>query len=285
MEPIFLGKRAGLSPFAMVLATSFWTLLWGPIGLVLAAPLTLIIVVLGKYVPDLEFLNILLGDEPPLSPPYDMYQRLISGDVDNAVAQIAEFANPQQALDEVVFPALLLASTDARRGRLDRQMTNEIGATVSQIIETLWGESQVTSPTVLLVPVRSGLDSYAAKLAAGVLNLGPQRMARSISEASGLMAVGSLDAANTKDANRLVFVSLSGTSENVLDHLAKRVEQRIPAIGVVCLDLSDRSESKQNLIQRFTSLGAFMHADAGQEGEKLVANRRVDPALAREPIS
>src|SRR5689334_4267008 len=60
LEPIFLGRRAGLSPFAMVLATSFWTLIWGPIGLVLAAPLTLIIVVLGRYVPDLEFLSVLL---------------------------------------------------------------------------------------------------------------------------------------------------------------------------------------------------------------------------------
>ena len=91
LEPLVLGRRAGLSPFAMVLSTSFWTLAWGPIGLVLAAPITLVLVVLGKYIPDLEFLTVLLGDEPPLSQQQDLYHRFLSGDVYAAMSQIEEW--------------------------------------------------------------------------------------------------------------------------------------------------------------------------------------------------
>ena len=122
IEPFFLGKRAGLSPFAMVLATSFWTLMRGPVGLVLATPLTLVIVVLGRYIPNLEFVSVLLGDEPPLSEQQDFYHRLLSGDAYAAVDQIEEAkeASPfEGVLDQLVFPAISIAVTDRRRGRLD----------------------------------------------------------------------------------------------------------------------------------------------------------------------
>ena len=102
LEPLVLGRRAGLSPFAMVLSTSFWTLAWGPIGLVLAAPITLVLVVLGKYIPDLEFLTVLLGDEPPLSEHQDLYHRFLSGDAYGAMSQIEEAtkeSSPAAVLD------------------------------------------------------------------------------------------------------------------------------------------------------------------------------------------
>ena len=75
-----LGKRAGLTPFAMVLSVGGWTLLWGPVGLILATPITLMLVVLGQHVPRLQFLSILLGDEPALAPEEQLYHRLLAGD-------------------------------------------------------------------------------------------------------------------------------------------------------------------------------------------------------------
>ena len=130
LEPLVLGRRAGLSPFAMVLSTSFWTLAWGPIGLVLAAPITLVLVVLGKYIPDLEFLTVLLGDEPPLSQQQDLYHRFLSGDVYAAMSQIEELgdeSSPEAVLDAVVFPALKLAARDRKRGRLDSEIHGRAG--------------------------------------------------------------------------------------------------------------------------------------------------------------
>ena len=137
LEPLVLGRRAGLSPFAMVLSTSFWTLAWGPIGLVLAAPLTLVLVVLGKYIPDLEFLTVLLGDEPPLSEHQDLYHRFLSGDAYGAMSQIEEAtkeSSPAAVLDVVVFPALKLAARDRKSGRLDAESMEELEVTIEDVV-------------------------------------------------------------------------------------------------------------------------------------------------------
>ena len=91
IEPVVQGQRTGLSPLAIVLSAAFWTLLWGPIGLLLAIPLTVVLVVLGHHVERLEFLNVLLGDKPPLSPAERFYQRMLAGDPAEAVEQAETF--------------------------------------------------------------------------------------------------------------------------------------------------------------------------------------------------
>jgi predicted PurR-regulated permease PerM len=80
VEPLVYGHSTGLSPVAVVVAATFWTWLWGPIGLVLATPLTVCLVVLGRHVERLEFLDVMLGDRPALSPPEIFYQRMLAGD-------------------------------------------------------------------------------------------------------------------------------------------------------------------------------------------------------------
>jgi predicted PurR-regulated permease PerM len=80
VEPLVYGPRTGLSPVAVVLSTLFWTLLWGPVGLLLATPLTVCLVVLGKHIEALKFIDVLLGDDPPLLPEERFYQRVLSGD-------------------------------------------------------------------------------------------------------------------------------------------------------------------------------------------------------------
>src|SRR5207237_1435026 len=87
IEPLVYGQHTGLSPVAIVISTLFWTLLWGPIGLLLATPLTVCLVVLGKHIEALNFLEVLLGDEPALQPEERFYQRLLAGDATEAADQ------------------------------------------------------------------------------------------------------------------------------------------------------------------------------------------------------
>jgi hypothetical protein len=85
------GHTTGLSPIAVVLSATFWTSLWGPIGLVLATPLTICLVVLGRHVERLQFLDVMFGDRPALSPPEIFYQRMLAGDPTEALDKAEEF--------------------------------------------------------------------------------------------------------------------------------------------------------------------------------------------------
>ncbi|HEV7321757.1 MAG TPA: AI-2E family transporter [Ensifer sp.] len=140
IEPLAYGRSTGLSPVAIVVAATFWTWLWGPIGLVLATPLTVCLVVLGRHVERLEFLDVMLGDRPPLSAPEIFYQRILAGDPAEA-ADNAEEVLKERSLsayyDEVALEGLRLAATDEVRGVLDAPRRNQILATVREVVEDL----------------------------------------------------------------------------------------------------------------------------------------------------
>jgi hypothetical protein len=129
-----------LSPVAVVAAATFWTWLWGPIGLVLATPLTVCLVVLGRHVEHLEFLDVMLGDRPALSPPEIFYQRVLAGDPAEA-ADKAEEVLKERSLsayyDEVALEGLRLARADAVRGVLDDARLDRIRDTVREVVEDL----------------------------------------------------------------------------------------------------------------------------------------------------
>jgi hypothetical protein len=140
IEPVVQGQRTGLSPLAIIISAAFWTLLWGPIGLLLAVPLTVVLVVLGRHVERLEFLNVLLGDTPPLSPAERFYQRMLARDPAEAVEQAEQFAKDRPLVDyydEVVVEGLRLAQTDADRGILDAHRIEGIRDTAEVVIDSL----------------------------------------------------------------------------------------------------------------------------------------------------
>jgi predicted PurR-regulated permease PerM len=124
IEPVAYGHSTGLSPVSVVIAAIFWTWIWGPIGLLLSTPLTVCLVVIGRHVKRLEFLDVLLGDRPALTPIESLYQRMLAGDPDEAAAQ-AEVLLRDRTLsayyDEVARPSLQLAAADAARGVLSRE--------------------------------------------------------------------------------------------------------------------------------------------------------------------
>jgi predicted PurR-regulated permease PerM len=123
LEPLIFGHSSGLSPVAIILSASFWTWLWGPVGLVLATPLTICLVVLGRHVDRLKFLDVMLGDRPPLTPPQLAYQRMLAGDPVEAVEQAHEYLNDaslENYYDAILLKGLRLAEADRQLGHLER---------------------------------------------------------------------------------------------------------------------------------------------------------------------
>jgi predicted PurR-regulated permease PerM len=148
VEPFAYGHSTGLSPVSVVVATIFWTWIWGPIGLLLATPLTLCLVVLGRHVKRLEFLDVLLGDRPALTPVESLYQRLLANDPEEAADQ-AEVLLRERSLsayyDEVALRALILAAHDVSRGVLTRERQVVLRDAICGLVEDL-DEYQDTVP-------------------------------------------------------------------------------------------------------------------------------------------
>ena len=140
IEPLLYGHSTGLSPFAVLVSALFWTWLWGPVGLLLSTPLTVCLVVLGRHVEKLEFLDVLFGDQPALTPVENFYQRLLADDPDEA-QELAETILTTCSLssyyDEVVLKGLQLAASDARRGVLTEDRLERIRTAIDELVTDL----------------------------------------------------------------------------------------------------------------------------------------------------
>ena len=140
IEPLVFGHRTGLSPVSVVVSATFWTWLWGPIGLILATPLTICMVVLGRHVDRLKFLEVMFGNQPPLTPAELIYQRMLARDPVEATEQAETFLreNPLVAYyDEILFDGLRLAQADAARGLLDDERMRHVRDAVAEIVDDL----------------------------------------------------------------------------------------------------------------------------------------------------
>ena len=172
IEPLAYGHSTGLSPVAVVASATFWTALWGPIGLVLATPLTVCLVVLGRHVERFKFFDVMLGDRPALSPHELFYQRMLAGDPAEAVDKAEEFLKERSLssyYDEVALPGLNLAQADLARGALDRPQTERIKASVAEVVDDLSDQDDrapVSKPTrdVETVAALERLDQRGAHL-------------------------------------------------------------------------------------------------------------------------
>lgn len=188
VEPRLYGSSTGISTVAILIAAIFWTALWGPIGLLLSTPLTVCLAVLGRHVPQLRFLDVMLGSEPVLSPPERLYQRMLSGDVDEG-AEMAERILRERPLasfyDEVGLPALRLAEADRARKQLSAELHAVVSDTFVKVIAELADHDGRDLPDdvesakrpdviwsgkpVLCIAGRSGLDRVAACMLAQLL--------------------------------------------------------------------------------------------------------------------
>ncbi|WP_146208827.1 AI-2E family transporter [Azospirillum sp. TSO22-1] len=191
VEPWLYGSSTGLSPLSVLVAAIFWTMIWGPVGLLLATPLTVCLVVLGRHVPQLHFLEVILGDRPALSPETRLYQRMLAGDAVEAIGICEEEAEGRplhHVYENVVIPALRLAEEDRRAGGMPRETRGTIAEVTGEIVEALSDEPEAPSPpkgeapqpdsvvsllrrkgSVLCLPAFSEIDAAAAIVLADLL--------------------------------------------------------------------------------------------------------------------
>jgi predicted PurR-regulated permease PerM len=227
LEPLLFGHSTGLSPVAVVLAATVWTFLWGPIGLVLATPLTVCLVVLGRHVGGLAFLDVMLGDRPALSPQQIFYQRMLAGDPTEAILQAREFLRERALVtyyDEVALEALRLAHEDVARARLTRDRQEVLQASTGALIARI--DAGVPDP-------RPKGGQVGAEAAAAVLAVGPDRGA-----ATQVLARDDLRPDWRGEAPVVCFAR-AGTLDEVI---ARMLSQVLTKHGVPARTLTDRDD-------------------------------------------
>jgi predicted PurR-regulated permease PerM len=159
VEPRLYGAHTGVSSLAILVTTVFWTILWGPAGLILSMPLTVCVAVLGRYVPQFSFLHILLGDEPVLTVETQVYQRLLAMDREEA-RDVADIFLKEQSLlelyDRVFVPALTMAEQHRHKGALDETRERYIFLSVKEMIVEYWNYApEAASPSTAVSEAES----------------------------------------------------------------------------------------------------------------------------------
>jgi len=245
LEPWLYGKGTGVSAVAVLVTAVFWTWLWGIIGLLLATPLTVCLLVIGKHVPQLAFLDILLGNEPVFEPKRLVYQRLLAGDQEEAVNYIDDDLEhrPLAAVyDSLLIPALALAETDWHHHDLDearhafvlqslREIIQECGDRLRPTPPKEGGDDDTASrPQILCLPARDEADEIAGMMLAQLLSTGEclvqsARFTIAISELVTLVARHKPD-----------VVCISATPPAAVmhaRHLCARIRDRFPELPVI----------------------------------------------------
>lgn len=189
MEPLLYGAHTGVSSIALIVAAVFWTWLWGPVGLVLATPLTVCLVVMGRHVPRLSFLSVVLSDEDALTPAQDCYHRLLTPGERDELELVESYLHDNTLIelyDSVFIPVLTTAGIDAQASLIDAEQLEQVEHSMRTIIEDLGlrptaasGDAKKTEPTVLAaecrvycLPARSERDELAGAMLVQLLRQG-----------------------------------------------------------------------------------------------------------------
>ena len=162
LEPMLYGESAGVSEVGLLVAVAFWTWLWGPVGLIVATPLTVCVVVLSKYVPQLDFISVLMSDEPVMQSNVSYYQRLLAGDEDEAEEIVEEYLQThpaEQVYDDVFIPALNDVKRDFALGKLEESNQQYVFGATRNILEELNSLKPKISPNVKASAESASIDS------------------------------------------------------------------------------------------------------------------------------
>ena len=181
VEPWLYGAHVGISSLALLVAAVFWAVLWGPAGLILSTPLTVCVVVLGRYVPQLSFLHVLLGDEPVLAAEAQIYQRLLAMDQLEAHTVVDQFLKGRPLLelyDLVLIPALSMAEQDRHKGAIDAVREEFLFLSINEMIAEFSEYQLADSPSaaaerpgsrILCLPAYDRADEVTAAMLSQIL--------------------------------------------------------------------------------------------------------------------
>lgn len=265
VEPLMCGKSAGLSPVAVVVAASFWTWLWGPLGLLLSTPLTLCLVVLARHVDRLQFINVMLGDQPALTPQQAAYQRMLTGDPMEAIEQARAFLKEGTVADyyeKILLGALRLAQADAELGRLDDVRLENIYKAVSEIIEDLAEHGNDAAPEAKPKPPASGKVVSLTGVSFGkpvfcIPGLGRLDdcavlvVANSLKRAAiDARVTGATTAIEDGEAASICICYLEKVSKPRTDYAVRRLSRRAPSARIVLCLLNEAEPSGDSASQQ-----------------------------------
>lgn len=248
-EPMLYGRSTGVSGVGVIVAAIFWTWIWGPIGLVLAMPLTVCVVVMARYIPAINFLAVLLGDHSTMLPPERIYQRLLAGDSDEA----EDLATPllvdgslAAAYDDAVIPALILAEEDRHSGRLHDDQVKLVQETARDLVEDLGeldakraaADSKPDSAEstgrravrVLCVPLRDQADDISAVMLGQLLQKEGCEVERA---AISALTSEIVEAVETLQIDLVVLTSVPPLPSRSSRLLCRRLRDRYPQLPIV----------------------------------------------------
>ncbi|MGH8065052.1 MAG: AI-2E family transporter [Candidatus Entotheonellia bacterium] len=269
MEPLLYGQSAGVSEVALLVAVAFWTWLWGAVGLLLATPLTVCLGVLGKYIPQIGFIGVLLGDESVMESPTNYYQRLVARDQDEAAALAEEYLETHalEALyDDLLIPALNAAKRDRELGALTekdvqfiiqatRAVVEDLGIRQPQPLSTALTSAPVREPSTVTPPSQLlGCPAYDAadELALLMLQqlLDPTRYAMTIISADMLTAEV-LAIVEQQHIQLVCIAALPPGAFAPIRYLCKRLRARFPDCKIVVgrWGLQEESDKAQALLR------------------------------------
>lgn len=241
LEPWLYGKHTGVSAAAILVAAVFWLWLWGPVGLLLATPMTVCLLVIGKHVPQLAFLDILLGNEPVFEPKKRIYQRLVAGDEEEADELLEELLEDKplvEVYDTVLIPALALVETHWHRGEFNDGKHNFIVASLKEIVQDrIERQQEVQSQEISAETHEANADSDQVDVVDA-----PKVCILSLPARSDADEIAALMLAQVLETKSCVVQAVSVTSQ--VSEMVDLVEQR--KADVVCVSA--------------TAPGAMMHA-------------------------
>lgn len=301
VEPLVYGNTTGLTPLAILVAAVFWAWLWGAVGLLLAVPLTVCLAVLGRYVPSMRFLGVLLSDEEVLTPEKRFYQRLLASDVEEA-AEVAEEFLKNKSLDElydvVIVPALALAEEDSVAGRLEedqqefvfenaRLLVEDIAPRAKEIIagengakHRLNGKEHLAEnhgpddARVLCLPAHGPADEIAAVMLTQLLDARGVR-ARTVS--AGSLASERLEQAGADKTDVVCVTALVPDGFLHARYLCKRLRGQFPELRIVAAVVV-RDEAREVRTRELQNSANEVANSLGEAAQKVQSLVPVQPA-------
>ena len=275
LEPWLYGSSTGVSSIALIIAAVFWTWLWGPIGLLLATPLTVCVAVMGRHVPKLKFLSVLLSEEQALASHEECYHRLLAFGLDEAhdLAEAYVKTNSLTSLyDSVLIPTITLAEMDAQRDELDAEHRSAIHRHIHDLIEDLGSappsKSQLeadktvaeytpfplSGPTcrVLCVPARAYRDELAGAMLVQLL----RQQNFDAENASAVLSGGELVEMAAKSDPEAICVSVVTPSTLIhARYLSMKLRAQLPHVKIV-VGIWGATENMAGAGERLRSSGA-----------------------------
>ena len=260
IEPWLYGSRTGLSPLAVVVSAVFWTWLWGIAGLVLATPVTVCLVVMGKHVPHLRWLDLLLGDRPPISDADRVYRRLLAGDEDDALEIVAreakQLGSSAAAFDRVALPAVRLIESDFCDGLLLEVKRDEALLHLREIVAEL-GDARAlepgTKPAVLCIPANHLADEIVAEMLMEALHAHEV----TVECLSSRLMTGETVAKAVEIAPAVICVSvISRTSLVAATFICKHLKRQLPKTRIVVGLWQEENPDNARRIARIQNAGA-----------------------------